>query len=145
MNAALGPLPERERWRALALIGVDRWVLRSRAMAEAPPDRTIAQPARIVLAIDAGASAGAAPLSGRHAALLAHVLAALRLAPQAVAWSADGCTPSTPLLCLGEPRDAALVAPCRAPALEQVRASAAAKRELWRALKPLARRLRSGS
>lgn len=134
MNASPVAMGERERARTLALIGVERWVLRARGADVAHGAAESASPVARV-AIDAGPE----PLAGPYAKLLAHVLAALRVAPGEVSWSGG----ELPRVCFGEADGAGAEAACRAPALERVRNEAGAKRALWRSLRPLAKRLRS--
>ena len=147
MGAA--PLPAVERERVLALLGIDRWVLRTDAAADAgriaPASRaepvvaaaaSLEKPARAVrLAIATGEPA---PLAGRNGPILRHVLRALALDESSVAWQpqegvrvlAFGAAP-------GDAADAVL-----APPLATLRASGAARRAVWPALRALRRALR---
>jgi DNA polymerase III psi subunit len=145
--ATLEPLPSTERERLLALIGIERWVLRDAPAADSgsDPGRDAgAEPSRpgplpqlpaARLAIVAG---DAKPLAGRHAALLRHVLRALAVNEESVAWEArDGI----PVLAFGAaPGDAPHAV--LAPPLATLRASGAARRSMWPALRGLRKRLR---
>lgn len=142
------PLPTAERERLLALIGIERWVLRDTPavdrgsdpgrdpvaeVARPGPLPQVPSPVRLVIA-----TGEAEPLAGRHAALLRHVLRALAIEESAVAWAA---TTGIPVLAFGAaPGDA--VDAVLAPPLATLRASGAARRSLWPALRALRRRLR---
>lgn len=169
MNAA-APLSPQARRRALDLLGIQRYRPRGAepapvAVPEPPPDptpaRTSAAPAtpprrapvvptaapslldavplaaRVVFVLDADAIEEA-PWSGRYARLLAQLTAALGLGRNQVGFDAAianvqriyfGASP-------GDDADALL-----APPLAGLRASAAAKRSLWRELRRLRRTL----
>jgi DNA polymerase III psi subunit len=143
MMASLAPLPAAERERLLALIGIERWVLRDVPAVDRGSDAVrdhVAEESRpgplpqVRLGIVTGE---AEPLAGRHAALLRHVLRALALDASAVAWRPAN---DVPVLAFGaapgDTADAVL-----APPLATLRASGAARRSLWPALRALRRRL----
>jgi len=147
---SLDALPAAERERLLTLMGIDRWVLRGAAAASGnDPGRDIAAPdsrpaplppeaapvSAPRLAIVAGETM---PLAGRHGAMLRHLLRTLAIDEAQVTWSVhDG----VPVLAFGAaPGDAADAV--LAPPLATLRASGAARRSLWPALRTLRRRLR---
>lgn len=125
-----------DRRRALALMGVDVYVRRVRtaidASGEASPDAPSAAP-RVVFTLPPGAG-----FDGPHGTLLRHLALALGVDPRAVAFGAS--RPGVPCVCFGAaPGEAADV--LLAPPPAALRASAAARRALWPALRALARRL----
>jgi len=146
--STLSPLPTAERERLLALMGIERWVLRDAPAVDGASDRgrdhvaeasrpgplpQVPAPARLAIV-----TGEAEPLAGRHAALLRHVLRALTLDDESVAWESRV---GIPLLAFGaapgDAPDAVL-----APPLATLRASGAARRALWPAMRSLRRRLR---
>jgi hypothetical protein len=136
--------------RALALIGVDVWVLRARDAAResgaatapvrgeaaAAPHSAGATPAapRVVFAAD-----GAIDFDGPAGPLLRHLALALGVDPAAVAFGAP--REGLPCVCFGSAPGAVSDA-LLAPPLATLRASARARRALWIDLRALARRLR---
>ncbi|MFN7552898.1 MAG: hypothetical protein ACK59M_04100 [Pseudomonadota bacterium] len=128
----MSALPVALRHRALALMGVDLYVLRAdRAMAGGRRAGTGAPRVAFVLAEDGG-------FDGPHGPLLRHLALALGLDPAAIALGAP--RPDLPCVCFGaEPGEAIDVVLAPPPAA--LRASAAARRALWPALRALARRL----
>jgi hypothetical protein len=147
MAAATPALSSPQR-RALALIGVDVWVLRSRDAAReaaeapsphvlataSPARRTTSAAPRVVFAAD-----GAVDFSGATGPLLRHLALALGVDPAAVAFGAP--REGLPCVCFGAAPGAAADA-VLAPPLATLRASARARRALWPDLRALARRLR---
>jgi hypothetical protein len=142
-----------DRRRALALMGVDVYVPRVRGAAAAPAE----PPATAPVAKGAGrppaaAATGAAPaprvvftlptgggFDGPDGILLRHIALAIGVDPRAVAFGAP--RPGLPCLCFGgAPGDADDV--LLAPPPAALRASAAARRALWPALRALARWMR---
>lgn len=144
--AGVAPVLSPPQRRALALIGVDVWVLRARDAAPAdepavteaalaPTPRPAANIApRLVFAAD-----GAVDFNGGSGALLRHVALALGVDPAAVAFGAP--REGLPCVCFGAAPGAAADA-VLAPPLATLRASARARRALWPDLRALARRLR---
>lgn len=163
MSGSVDPLPASERARVLALLGVDRWLLRgSEPCGNDPPTelgtgpgrdlpaeasrpgalpREAVQPAVVAPAAKLAIVCGEPdPLSGRYAALLRHVVRALAVDASLVSWSVAG---DAPVLAFGAaPGDAADAV--LAPPLATLRASGAARRSLWPQLRRLRRRLREG-
>ena len=143
-------LPAADRRRALALMGVDVYLLRDRAGASAAaaaealafppptpvagsPRRADAAGPRVVFALPDGSG-----FDGPHGGLLRHLALALGLDPAAV--SVGPARADLPCVCLGgAPGEATDV--LLAPPPAALRASAAARRALWPALRALARRL----
>lgn len=129
---AVSALPVALRRRALALMGVDQYVLRAdRAMTGARSAGTGGPRVAFVLAEGGG-------FDGPHGPLLRHLALALGLDPAAVSFAAPRS--DLPCVCFGAaPGEAIDVVLAPPPAA--LRASAAARRALWPALRALARRL----
>lgn len=145
--SALAPLDADARQRLLALIGIDVYLQRApreQRTAIAEPASTRASAAAATSAAPAAngllqfecdlADAGAQPLTGPYAALLRQVLQAMGVAPREVRFVQLAGPDGAAGMRLAQGSNRLL-----APALAEVRNSAAAKRTLWTALRTLRR------
>jgi len=149
-------LDSHERQRFLNAMGIDVYVLRAASAVDAPHDEAQAGTAATALVV--ACARDAAPAREHLRAVLPR---ALGLAPEAIAWiepDASGTLPEPPAaaayLALGadmpralgaqlstERQMAALIAAADAPSVSL--RDGLARRALWQALKPLARRLQN--